>query len=353
MPAGARAPRGSSKEFIFFLQVVYLVALGVFAVAYRVHWIEPRRSFFGPVPFLVPWFGAVGATLLSLSAVFDKRGRDWDVDYRFWHWARPLVGAIVATITVLILQSGILAVGGVTPNKAPAGTAKNLLYFVFAFVVGYREEIFRSLIKRLADVILTPPPGAESPAAKKVPGAPTGVSAVARDSAADVRFTPPADDGGAAITSYTVTATGGAAPTTATGTASPIAVEGLTNDTQYTFTVHAENAVGAGEESAASDTVTPRAATVPGAPTGVSAVARDGAADVSFTPPADTGGAAITTYTVTATGGEAPATATGAASPITVNGLANGTQYTFTVHAENAAGAGEESAASDPVTPSA
>jgi len=35
----------------------------------------------------------------------------------------------------------------------------NLLYYVIAFLVGYREETFRELIKRLADVILTPGPG--------------------------------------------------------------------------------------------------------------------------------------------------------------------------------------------------
>jgi hypothetical protein len=176
-------PRGSSKEFVFFLQVVYLVALGSFVVAYRVDWIEPRRSFFGPVPFLVPWFGAVGATLLSLSAVFERHGAAWDVEYRFWHWARPLVGAIVATITVLILQSGILAVGGTTPSESGTDTAKNLLYYVFAFIVGYREEVFRQLIKRLADVILTPPPEAGSSAV--VPAAPTNVSAFPGDGSAD------------------------------------------------------------------------------------------------------------------------------------------------------------------------
>jgi hypothetical protein len=56
--------------------------LGAFVVSYRVDWIEPRRDFFGPVPFLVPWFGAVGAVLLSLKGVFDHR-YDWDIEYRF------------------------------------------------------------------------------------------------------------------------------------------------------------------------------------------------------------------------------------------------------------------------------
>jgi IPT/TIG domain len=149
-------PKGSSRTAIFFIQVGYLLALGAFVVAYRVEWIDPRKDFFGPVPFLVPWFGAVGAVLLSLTGVFDHRGRDWNPDYCFWHWARPLVGAIVATISVLIFQSGILAVGGETPNQAGGGTPKNLLYFIVAFIVGYREDVFRQLIRRIADIVLAP-----------------------------------------------------------------------------------------------------------------------------------------------------------------------------------------------------
>ena len=149
-------PRASSRTSIFFIQIAYLLALGAFVIAYRVDWIDPRRDFFGPVPFLVPWFGAVGAVLLSLTGVFDHRGRSWNPEFRFWHWARPLVGGIVATVSVLIFQAGILAVGGETPNQATTKTPKNLLYYIIAFVIGYREDIFRQLIRRVADLVLTP-----------------------------------------------------------------------------------------------------------------------------------------------------------------------------------------------------
>jgi hypothetical protein len=86
---------------------------------------------------------------------------------------------------------------------------------------------------------------------------------------ASVSFDAPVDNGGSAITSYTVTAwTGGSATAiTATGPSSPIVVTGLTNGTAYTFKVHATNAAGNGPESIASNSVTPSG--VPGAPTNV------------------------------------------------------------------------------------
>ncbi len=72
---------------------------------------------------------------------------------------------------------------------------------------------------------------------------------------------------------------------------------------------------------------------------------------VSFIPPDATGGAPVTGYTVTATGGGKTVTVPGPASPITVDGLTNGTAYTFTVTATNSAGTGPASVTATPVAP--
>jgi hypothetical protein len=79
---------------------------------------------------------------------------------------------------------------------------------------------------------------------------------------------------------------------------------------------------------------------------------------VSWTAPTNTGGSAITKYTVTPYVGstaQTPVTVTGSppATTTTVSGLTNGTSYTFTVSATNTTGTGPESIASNAVTPSA
>lgn len=87
---------------------------------------------------------------------------------------------------------------------------------------------------------------------------------------------------------------------------------------------------------------------VPDAPVAVSAIAGNTQALVFFTAPGNTGGSAITLYTVMSSGGQ---TATGTSSPIMVSGLSNGTGYTFTVNATNTFGSGPYSAPSSSVTP--
>ena len=90
---------------------------------------------------------------------------------------------------------------------------------------------------------------------------------------------------------------------------------------------------------------------LPGAPTiGTATVASATSASVPFTAPACAGvPATITGYTATSTPG--CVTGTAASSPITVSGLTTGTAYTFKVKAQNGAGFGACSAASNSVTP--
>lgn len=90
--------------------------------------------------------------------------------------------------------------------------------------------------------------------------------------------------------------------------------------------------------------------TTPGAPTGATAVAGNGLALVSWTAPASTGGASISSYQVTSSPGGFTCSTSGLAR-CKVTGLSNGTSYTFTVTATNSAGTSPASTDSNAVIP--
>ncbi|MFF2481308.1 S-layer homology domain-containing protein [Paenibacillus sp. NPDC058071] len=125
-------------------------------------------------------------------------------------------------------------------------------------------------------------------------------------------------------------------------------VQNLTNGTAYYFIVKAGNPGGL---SAESNQVSATPATIPAAPTNVTAVAGNGQATISFTAPTDNGGSAVMEYEVTISPGNT--VVIGMASPITITGLTNGRSYTFTVKAINGAGSSVSSVPSNAITPAA
>jgi hypothetical protein len=109
----------------------------------------------------------------------------------------------------------------------------------------------------------------------------------------------------------------------------------------------AVNLYGDGAVSSPSTSVTPMG--LPEQPIGVSAVAANQRAMVSWTAPMS-GGAPIVGYMVTSASGDETCSTTGAVSCV-VTGLTNATRYAFTVQASNALGSGPASAPSNLVTP--
>jgi hypothetical protein len=180
-----------------------------------------------------------------------------------------------------------------------------------------------------------------------VPGKPTAVVATGGNTSASVSWTAPADNGGSAITGYTVTSSSDGKTCATSGTSCPVL--GLTNGTPYTFTVVATNGVGPGPASDPSNSVTPLTPTVPGAPTNVSAIGSDSAATVSWTAPASNG-SPIIGYSATASPGGRSCT-TGGALTCTITGLTNRTTYSITITATNGVGTGPASSPAVSVTP--
>lgn len=185
-------------------------------------------------------------------------------------------------------------------------------------------------------------------------GAPTGVTATPGAGSATVSWTAPTSTGGSPITGYRVTPWIGPAAQQSqvfTSTARTQVLTGLENGSYYRFTVKALTANGYGPSSEISDAVMPR--TTPGAPTAITVEPGDGMAILHFVPPADNGGAPVTGYRITPYVGSTarPSFDTSYGTTQWAQGLTNGTTYTFTIRALNAAGAGPASARSAPVTP--
>ena len=197
------------------------------------------------------------------------------------------------------------------------------------------------------DVVFAPQP----------PAAVSNVSATADHVSATVNWSAPAGGG---ATSYVVTPYIGSTaqtPVTVTGTppATLVKITGLTAGTAYTFTVQPANSYGNGPTSGASNSVTVMPPGAPDPPTGVTATPANGQAQVSWTPPTNNNGSAVTGYTVTPYRGTTAGTPVQITDPsttsTTVTGLTNGTGYTFVVAAANNVGTGTASAASSVVTP--
>ncbi len=256
-------------------------------------------------------------------------------------------GSTTASAAFTLNASGGMPITNVVATSTPggftgSGTSSPIAVPGLAIGTSYQFSVVAinadgaSLPSALSNAIV-PSSGAT------VPGAPSIASLTPGNGQVQVGVTPGAT-GGDPITGYIVKST----PGSFTGTAgtSPVTVPGLTNGTAYQFQAAAINAVGTGAYSALSAPATP--STVPGAPTGVSAVPGNGAALVSFTSGGN-GGASISDFTVVSSPGAIAAS--GLSSPIAVSGLVNGQSYTFQVYATNANGNSALSAPSAPVVP--
>ncbi len=187
----------------------------------------------------------------------------------------------------------------------------------------------------------------------EAPEPPGSVSAASGDGQLTVSWTSPADNGGAPIVDYTMAYQAGATtcPTDIDNTWNPritsttsATIEGLANGTAYRVCVKATNQ--AGDSDWTGTTATP--ATVPGAPGNISVIAGDGQLTVSWTSPADNGGAPITGYTVAykANAFTCPTPNTigtwtvrnTSNTSTTIRGLANTHSYRLCVRASNSAG---------------
>jgi len=105
----------------------------------------------GPIPLAIPWYGALGAVTIGLFGLF-QHSDSWDSSYLHWHIARPFTGGTLGLLAYLIF----LVVVDATGAQAKKAGHPEYVYYLVAFIVGFREQTFTTLIKRAADLFIGP-----------------------------------------------------------------------------------------------------------------------------------------------------------------------------------------------------
>lgn len=192
-------------------------------------------------------------------------------------------------------------------------------------------------------------------ATPSAPGAVRDLRAETGDRRIELSWSPPAHDGGEAITNYRIyrtTSGGDRSHVITVGNVTSYADAGLSNGQCYYYVVAAVNAIGEGPPS---DQVSATPATLPSAPRFLLATAGNRSVRLDWSPPTDDGGSPIQNYTVYR--GTAPTNMTrfaGAGTALTLFDatVTNHVTYYYAVTAANDRGEGPRSSLAS-VTPTA
>jgi hypothetical protein len=136
---------------IFIFALAYLIALIALFVTYA-SWSSFRThapASFGQIPVGVVWFGAVGAVIASLYGIF-MHNKEWKLSYNYWHYCRPLFGAITGSIGALIYLV-LLNLGNTSAVRVDRPT-----FYVVAFILGFADKSFMQMLQNVTNVIIKP-----------------------------------------------------------------------------------------------------------------------------------------------------------------------------------------------------
>jgi hypothetical protein len=145
--------RGLGPHACFVISLGYFTAVALVAFWYLHHGrhidgIEDRWRIIE-----IAWAGSLGAVMASLAEIRQNVAK-WNPHQATWYVARPFVGAVFGGIGYLIyiaiVEASVATTG--TANVRPEPT---ILGYVIAFTLGYREETFRELLKRVTELLVS------------------------------------------------------------------------------------------------------------------------------------------------------------------------------------------------------
>jgi hypothetical protein len=154
--------------FILTVNILILAVLLMLAVAWQWEWKgfghdKLPAVLWGVFPIVVPWAAALGGWLVSVKgvvgywdrsnspdpAIRDKQRLRWNA----WHLIRVPMGMVLGTVGALlaVVFAGIVSTGAEgSLDATPLGL---LTIALVAFVLGYRQESFDALVRRVLELI--------------------------------------------------------------------------------------------------------------------------------------------------------------------------------------------------------
>lgn len=267
-------------------------------------------------------------------------------------------GAAVTQVNVQCLSPGQLSVrpGLQAYTLASTVSATQPVVASFSFQhAGGSVVVYQDAVGNIFSGKATQSDG--TPSLTGVPSAPLNITATAISGSAAVDWSTPAFNGGGDITGYTIQLSTDGGTTwsyAASSTSQSANVTGLTNGVSYVFRAAATNNYGIGPYSSATSPVTPVG--VPESPTSLSASAANAGAALSWTAPANNGGASITDYVVEYSGNAGQtwsvfSDGTSTSTSANITGLTNGQPYVFRIAAKNSVGNSSYATYMTPVYP--
>jgi hypothetical protein len=143
----------------------------------------------------IAWVGSLGALTANFSDIARRADR-WNPHLATRFLVRPLTGAAFGAIGYLIFRAVVqVSVTNMADLRGPT-----ILGYVIAFALGYREEMFRDLLKRITDLLATAGVADVDP-----PSAPPGLRCETRsaaDSGVTISWNPSSDN--VAVVGYNV-----------------------------------------------------------------------------------------------------------------------------------------------------
>ena len=228
-------------------------------------------------------------------------------------------GSVITSYIVRYWRSGLspVTITGITgTSRTITGLTNGLLHTVEVYAVN-------AIGTGQASSTLTTTPAT-------VPSAPTSFTASGVNSGILMSWAAPTSNGGSSVLSYTVRyqASGQSLTLIPNVMGTSYTVTNLVNGRSYTVSVLAVNAIGDGTVSTQ---ITRSAGALPDPPRVQTVVPSDGKISISWYPPLNTGGFAITSYKINGSTTSTTATVSGSLLTYSFTGLTNGTSYTLTM----------------------